>query len=58
MQGTSLISYLYPIGGNRFFAYANGAGVQIEFMKDDLNKIIKANVYSDGKLVMEAKKIK
>ena len=56
MQGTSLISYLYPIGENRFFAYANGTGVQIEFMKDDLNKIIKANVYSDGKLLMEVKR--
>jgi len=58
MQGTSLISYLYPIGENRFFAYANGTGVQIEFIKDELNKIIKANVYGDGKLLMEAKKIK
>ena len=58
MQGTSLISYLYPIGENRFFAFANGNGVQIEFIKDDLNKIIKANVYGDGKLLMEVKKIK
>jgi predicted alpha/beta superfamily hydrolase len=58
IAGTALISYLYPIGENRFFAYANGAGVQIEFIKDELNKIIKANIYSEGKLLMEAKKIK
>lgn len=56
--GANLLSYLYPIGENRFFALANGAGIQIEFIKDDLNKIIKAKIYGDGKLLIEVKKIK
>jgi predicted alpha/beta superfamily hydrolase len=55
-DGAALISYLYPIGENKFFAYVKGAGFQIEFIKDEFNKIIKADVYGDGKLIMEAKR--
>jgi len=54
----TLSTYLYSIGENRFFAFIKGSGVELEFMKDEFNKTIKMNVYGNGKLLGEAKRIK
>ena len=51
-------TYLYSIGENRFFAFIKGSGYELEFIKDESNKTIKMNVYGNGKLLGEAKRIK
>ena len=45
---------LYPIGENRFFA--KEFGFQFEFIKDESDKVIKMNVYGNGKLLCETKR--
>jgi hypothetical protein len=35
-----------------------GYGFQYEFIKDESNKVIKLNIYENGKLLLDAKKIK
>jgi hypothetical protein len=52
-----LIAYLYPLGKNKFFAFIDGAGYELEFMKDESNRMIKINVTKDGKLLFDAQKI-
>jgi hypothetical protein len=51
-------TFLYSIGENRFFAFIKGSGFELEFIKDESNKTIKMNVYGNGKLLGEAKRIK
>jgi hypothetical protein len=51
------IANLYPIAGNRFFAYIEGSSAEFEFVKDESNNEIKMNVYGDGELYLVAKKI-
>jgi predicted alpha/beta superfamily hydrolase len=58
LEGTMHLTYLYPVGENRFFAFIKGSGFELEFIKDKSNKTIKMNVYGNGKLVGEAKRIK
>jgi len=52
-----LLTYLYPVGKNRFYAFIDGAGYELEYIKDGSNKMIKINVTKDGKLLFEAPKI-
>jgi hypothetical protein len=57
-EETVHLAYLYPVGENGFFAFIKGTGYQLEFIKDESNKTIKMNVYGNGKLLGEAKRIK
>ena len=50
-------TYLYSIRENRFFAFIKGSGYELEFIKDESNKTIKMNVYGNGKLLGEAKRV-
>ena len=52
-----LLTYLYPVGKNRFYAFIDGAGYELEYIKDGSNKMIKINITKDGKLLFEAPKI-
>jgi hypothetical protein len=51
------IANLYPIAGNRFFAYIEGSSSEFEFVKDESNRVTKMNVYDEGELFLDAKKI-
>jgi predicted alpha/beta superfamily hydrolase len=54
-----IFTNLYPIAENKFFVIVKeqgNASFEIEFEKDATGKIIKMNILSDGKIVMEADK--
>lgn len=53
----TLLSYLYPLGEQEFYAFINGSGYELEFVKDDSNTIIKVNISMDGKKIFESKRI-
>ena len=57
LSGESLptVDFL-PYAEDHFFV--KGFGFQCEFIRDERNKVIRMNIYEDGKLLLEAKKIK
>jgi CubicO group peptidase (beta-lactamase class C family) len=57
VSGESLpIMDFLPYAEDKFFM--KGYGFQYEFIKDESNKVIKLNIYENGKLLLDAKKIK
>lgn len=54
-NGLPLMDFL-PYAEDKFFM--KGFGYQYEFIKDETNKIIKMNIYENGKLLLDARKIK
>jgi len=57
VSGESLpIMDFLPYAEDKFFM--KGFGFQYEFIKDESNKVIKLNIYENGKLLLDAKKIK
>lgn len=54
-DGLALMDIL-PYAEDKFFI--NGFGFRYEFIKDEMNKIIKMNIYDKNKLLLDAKKIK
>ena len=57
LEGKMQLTYLYPVGKNKFFAFINGSGYELEFIKDESNKTMKVNVSVNGKVVGEAKRL-
>jgi len=56
-----LISNIYPIGENKFYILYKeqiNSTYEIEFIKDESNKITKMNISKDGNVVLESQKIK
>ena len=47
---------LLPESENKFFV--KGLGYQYEFIKDEISKIMKLNIYENGKLLLDANKLK
>jgi hypothetical protein len=45
-----------PYAEDKFFV--KGFGFQCEFISDEMNKVIKINISENGKLLLDAKKIK
>jgi len=57
MSGNSLpLMDILPYAENKFFV--KGFGFQYEFIKDEANRIIKMNIYENGKLLLYATKTK
>jgi len=56
-----LISNIYPIGENKFYILYKeqiNSTYEIEFIKDESNKITKMNISKDGNVVLESQRIK
>lgn len=51
------IANLYPISENRFFACIEGSNSEFEFVNEGTSCVTKMNVYGDGELFLDAKKI-
>jgi hypothetical protein len=54
-ESLPLMDFL-PFAEDKFFD--KGFGFHIEFIKDGTNRVIKMNIYENGKLLLDAKKIK
>lgn len=54
-ESLPLMEFL-PFAEDKFFV--KGFGFHIEFIKDGTNRVIKMNIYENGKLLLDAKKIK
>ena len=57
IRNETLKDPMYPLGKNRFFVYIEGSGYELEFIKDESNRMIKININKDGKLLFDAQKI-
>ena len=56
-----LISNIYPIGENKFYILYKeqiNSSFEIEFIKDESNKVTKMNISKDGNVVLESRRIK
>ena len=56
-----LISNIYPIGENKFYILYKeqiNSSFEIEFIKDESNKVTKMNISKDGNVVLESQRIK
>jgi len=51
------LTYLYPIGENKFFGLVRGTGYELEFVIGDSNQVSKIKVLMNGNLAFESKKL-
>ncbi len=55
VSGAAPAMEMYPTGKNKFFA--EEYGVEVEFINDKYDKVIKMNVIGNGKIICEAKRV-
>ena len=53
----TFFTYLYPVGENTFFVFIRGEGFEVEFVKNEADKISGLKVSKEGKVVQEMQKI-
>lgn len=54
-------SNIYPIGENKFYLLYKeqiNSSFEIEFIKDESDKVTKMNIFKDGNLALESQRIK